>query len=83
VWVPPLDFLTGKTNLYWEDLTYKYFLSMYYAVLMLGGNEMGPRTNFELGFVGYIMLAGAIINANIFGEMAVLVQMIKRKDQWF
>jgi hypothetical protein len=40
---------------------------------MLGGNEMGPRTDFEIGFVVFIMLAGAIINANIFGEMAVLV----------
>jgi hypothetical protein len=47
---------------------------------MLGGNEIGPRTNFELGFVAYIMLAGAIINANIFGEMAVLVTMINRKN---
>lgn len=56
---------------------------MYHAVLMLGGNEMGPRTDFENGFVGMIMLLGAVINANIFGEMAVLVMMINRKNQWF
>ena len=56
---------------------------MYHAVLMLGGNEMGPRTQTELAFVAFIMLAGAIINANIFGEMAVLVQMISRKSAKF
>ncbi len=44
---------------------------------------MGPRTNFELGFVGSSMVAGAVINANIFGEMAVLVQMISRKSSRF
>ncbi len=44
---------------------------------------MGPRTDFENGFVGMIMLLGAVINANIFGEMAVLVMMINRKNQWF
>lgn len=80
MWIPPTDFLTGTTVLYQESILYQYSSSFYHAVLMLGGNEIGPRTNFELGFVAYIMLAGAIINANIFGEMAVLVTMINRKN---
>lgn len=84
IWIPPLHFISYKDNdQYTSDNTRKYFLSMYHAVLMLGGNEMGPRTHFEMGFVAFVMLAGAIINANIFGEMAVLVQMINRKSTKF
>ena len=61
----------------------RYLMSIYNAVIMLTGNEMGPRTKFEFAFVGSTMIAGAIINANIFGEMAVLVQVISRKTVKF
>lgn len=44
---------------------------------------MGPRTPFEFAFVALVMIAGAIINANIFGEMAVLVQVLNRKSAKF
>ena len=40
---------------------------------MLGGNEMGPRTTFEIIFISLVLIMCSIINANIFGEMAVLV----------
>jgi len=56
---------------------------MHYAVLMLTGNEYGGRTNFENFLAALYILMGALISANIFGEMAVLVQMIKRKSQSF
>jgi len=52
-------------------------------VLMLGGNELGPVTTMEKAFVAFIMLAGNIINANIFGEMAVLVQTINKRSSEF
>lgn len=51
--------------------------------MMLNGGEVGPRTVLELIFVSVIMLAGAIINANIFGNMAVLIQNMNRKDTKF
>ena len=49
-WIPPLDFVwTGKYpylyRFYGEDLHYRYLVHYYNAVLFLGGNEMGPRTN--------------------------------------
>jgi hypothetical protein len=46
---------------------------------MLTGNEMGPRTDFENFVTALYIVCGALVSANIFGEMAVLVQMIKRK----
>jgi hypothetical protein len=53
---------------------------MHYSVLMLTGNEMGGRTDFENFITALYILLGALVSANIFGEMAVLVQMIKRKS---
>jgi hypothetical protein len=44
-----------------------------YAVVDLTGNETGPRTNMECILVAIFFLLGALINANIFGEMVVLV----------
>lgn len=82
-WVPPLDFIHVKTNLYNEGTFKKYFSSVYHAIMMLNGGEVGPRTVIELIFVSVIMLAGAIINANIFGNMAVLIQNMNRKDTKF
>jgi hypothetical protein len=50
---------------------------------MLGGNEMAPRTNLEILMICLILIFCAIVNANIFGEMAVLVQMASRKSAMF
>ena len=50
---------------------------------MLNGNEIGPRTPFQVVFISIILMAGAIINANIFGNMAVIVQDLNKKAQRF
>jgi len=46
---------------------------------MLGQNDVGPRDNYQLVFVTITLIAAAIINANIFGNMAVLLQSLNRK----
>ena len=73
IWIPPLDFGGAKTNLYVDPIHNQYFTTMYYSVLMLTGNEMAPKTVTQLILAAAIILIGAILNANIFGEMAVLV----------
>jgi len=75
--VPPLDFIWAGSDriydFYSKGTIQKYFISLYNAVLALGGNEMGPRSTGEIGIMIMILLGCAIINANIFGEMTVLV----------
>jgi CRP-like cAMP-binding protein len=56
---------------------------MYHAVLMLGGNDIGPRGDFQLTFVSFFLFIGAIINAIIFGQMAVMAQSLNRKSSLF
>ena len=90
VWVPPLDFYyMTSDNIYrfyddtQTDTLYRYLVSLYSAVLALGGNEMGPRTDFEILAIFIILLFCAILNANIFGEMTVLVTESSRKSTTF
>jgi hypothetical protein len=50
---------------------------------MLNGNEIGPRTIQTLVFVSTVLIIGAMVNANIFGNMAVIIQEMNKKDSRF
>jgi CRP-like cAMP-binding protein len=82
-WIPPLDYVYITTEIYNESALHKYWSSLYHAVLMLGGNDIGPRGTLQLIFLAILLFAGAIINANIFGNIAVLLQQLNRKATTF
>jgi len=50
-----------------------YSVCLYYSVLVIGGNELGPKELNELIFMVICNLTGAIVQAYIFGELAVLI----------
>ena len=58
---------------------HRYAIFLYNSVLFLGGNEMGPRTTLELGSSILILVMLSILNAGLFGEMAVEVEKRGRK----
>lgn len=82
-WIPPLDYVFITTEIYNKSAFHKYWSSLYHAVLMLGGNDIGPRGTLQLLFLAALLFAGAIINANIFGNIAVLLQQLNRKATTF
>lgn len=85
-WIPPFDWVqlpAGNTNLYTNNLSFRYWASFYNAILLLAGNELGPRTNLEYIYISVMMTSGTLIFANIFGEMAVLVQVMTKKQVKF
>jgi len=47
---------------------------------MLGGNELGPRSELEIMLCTMILVFMAIFNAWLFGDMAVLSEMSGRKQ---
>jgi hypothetical protein len=47
------------------------------------GNDIGPRNTFQVFFGAVGLFLGAIINANIFGELAVLVAQLNQKNADF
>jgi hypothetical protein len=78
-----LDYVWIETEVYDKNNLYQYTTSLYHAVLMLTGNDVGPRGSFQLAFVALMLLTGAIINANIFGNMAVILQSLNKKSTNF
>lgn len=63
-WIPPYDFIDYTQSHLFEDSVFrKYWVTVYYCVLVLGGNELGPSSDLELFYIVSINLIGAIINA--------------------
>ena len=89
VWIPPKDFIyAGQADIYrfWypdTEIVETYLVSLYSAVIALGGNEMGPRTDMELLLIFIILFSVTFYNAHIFGEMTVLVQASSKKTTDF
>lgn len=48
-------------------------------MLVLGGNDLGPRGEVQLVFSTFALGMAAIINANIIGELAVILSKLNRK----
>ena len=81
-WIPPYDFYDGSDN-FWEEYRqenhlFMYLVCLYYSVLVIGGNELGPKELSELIFMVICNLTGAIVQAYIFGELAVLIGQVDR-----
>ena len=79
-WIPPLDYVYITTDIFNEGGFMQYWNAAYHAVLMLGGNDVGPRGELQLIFVSLMLLVGAIINSIIFGNMAVVLQAMNKKS---
>ena len=73
-WIPPMNFNDEDWfYLYKQDNIYRYFVSLHASVLLATGNDCGPRGTSQVIVATIGIFLGAIINANIFGELAVLV----------
>lgn len=89
IWIVPLDFARAgqypEIYQYFGGMDYgrQYFVQMYNSLLFLGGNEMGPRTDFEMFLSSCILIFLACFNAWLFGEMAVLADMQGEKSNNF
>jgi len=74
LWIPPMNYNDDDYYIvYGQEIIYKYFVSLHSAVLLTTGNDVGPRDTWMVIFGSVGLFLGAIINANIFGELAVLV----------
>lgn len=52
----------------------------YQAILLIVGNEAGPKTVGQTIYASIVVLTGAIITAFIFGNMAALMATLNKKD---
>ena len=58
----------------------QYLISLYYSLLMLKPNEVGPRSNMETMTCAVIMIMDLSISGLIFGNVAVYVQMAQHRN---
>jgi len=89
-WIAPLDFVyAGQYPTIYRAWTvdyndwYRYYVFLYNAVLFLGGNEMGPRSELELFTCTLILIVCSIFNATLFGEMTVITSLAGKKQAGF
>ena len=73
----------GKDDLYDLEPISQYAVAIYHSVLIFSGGDVAPRGNFQLFFLTALLLASAIINANIFGNIAVILEQMNHKSTIF
>ena len=80
-WIAPLfwlnypdqDIFRGTNN-----FDSKYWISLYYSILYLGSNEIGPVSVFNLIVAIVILMICAFVNAFVLGDMAAVVATLSK-----
>lgn len=79
-----MDFMFLATDTYdGFSLSLQYMQCFYHSIILLGGSGIGPRDDSQRINSIIVLLMSAIINANIFGNMAVIVQDLNQKASRF
>jgi hypothetical protein len=73
-WDYPVDVGADGEKFYSpENYLNQYIVSVYYSVLMLKPNEIGPRTDIDTLVCALWLIIDLIVSAQIYGSVAVLV----------
>jgi hypothetical protein len=70
----------SDVDLYRQPFSYQYFTAAHCSVLLLLGAEVGPRATLETFLAALGLYGGALIKANLFGELAVLAWEVQQKS---
>ena len=63
-----IDFYDSKGT-----LESQYVKSVYHSVLIFVGEDVLPTRELQISFVVATLLLGALLNANIFGNIALII----------
>ena len=73
-WVPPSDEISTGTKIYsMDDYWFKYSTAVYYSLRLYTVRDIGPTILIERMFFAIFAILSAMINANIFGNIYVLI----------
>jgi hypothetical protein len=73
MWTPP-TFIAYADDDFWSlSDSEKYIISFYHSSLMLTGNDIYPKGSLLTLLAAVSGIAGALVNANIFGNIAIIV----------
>jgi hypothetical protein len=68
---------------YGDSTQAAYLSSLYGTVLALMGTDCMPRNLVQTLYISIGVFVGALINANIFGELAVIMATMGKAEQAF
>lgn len=74
IWVAPLESIDPNNDLFNTSTTHRYLISVYYSLLLLTQNDITPKGLYKILFCASANTLGAIINAHVFGNMALVIQ---------
>lgn len=82
-WIPPLDYLVTR-DIYNKPIISQYLTSLYYSVWLFTNNDILPVSKeTQLLFWSCALFISAIVNANVLGNVAVLVSALSRRTTVF
>ena len=83
-WTPPSDQYTTGTAIYsMDDYLFKYSTAIYYSLRLYTVRDIGPTILMERMFFAIFAVVSAMINANIFGNIYVLISEMNAKPNAF
>ena len=82
-WFPLIDYSTHANDFYDRDLLYQYWISLYESVIIFSGGDAAPMTSFQIIFCSLFIMVGAILNENLFGQLAVILSSFNLKATIF
>lgn len=82
-WYAPLDWVNFPDQELFTagmSLSKRFWLNLYYGVLILGANEIGPVNPLEMIGCTIFLVISALLNAILFGQIADLVGNLSAKS---
>lgn len=86
MWYPPLNWLNFEdTTLFDEDagFQYKYSMSLYYSVLILGSNEIGPVNVIEMIYIEFMLVLNLFISLFLLSDLISVIIDFSKEDNEF
>lgn len=83
MWYPPLNWLNFEdTTLFDEDagFQYKYSMSFYYSVLILGSNEIGPVNMIEMFYICCMLVLNLFISLFLLSDLISVITDFSKDD---
>lgn len=86
IWIPSIDQISSKDqyySLYSKDFSQQYLYSLHSAVMNSLGSDTMPRDLYQTIVSGIGLFLGALINANIFGELSLIFSSLDIDEKEF
>ena len=79
-WYPPIELWSMHREFYEGDGVFKYFNCLFHSLMMFDGDDIGPLSTFQIIWWCCCIFIGALLEAELFGHIAALVQQMGKKE---